>query len=242
MVTPSINDRASYPAYAVVTPTGPLSYTWVAQPDTDPRALQRGVVAGRIAATWYSYTSFTLDVRFTDGSPHRLALYHLDWDTTTRAQRVDILDGDNGSLLDSRTITGFHDGQYLIWTISGHVTIRLTVLGGFNAVLSGIFFDPATPTTTYAVSGTVSLGGAALSGVNLAATGGGNCPASDAAGQYACTVPQGWSGTVTPALSGYTFTPPARSYSSVAANQPAQDYTATPALRRLQPRPRSRAR
>ena len=99
------------------------------------------MLAGRIAATWYSYTSFTLDVRFTDGSPHRLALYHLDWDTTTRAQRVDILDGDNGSLLDSRTITGFHDGQYLIWTISGHVTIRLTVLGGFNAVLSGIFFN-----------------------------------------------------------------------------------------------------
>ena len=35
------------------------------------------------------------------------------------------------------------------------------------------------------------------------------------------------SGTVTPSLSGYTFTPPSRSYSSVAANHTVQNYTAT---------------
>jgi hypothetical protein len=39
-------------------------------------------------------------------------------------------------------------------------------------------------------------------------------------------VPQGWSGSVTPSLSGYTFTPASRSYSSVAANQTAQNYAA----------------
>ena len=44
--------------------------------------------------------------------------------------------------------------------------------------------------------------------------------------QYSCTVPQGWTGTVTPSLSGYSFTPPSRSYSNVAANQTAQDYAA----------------
>jgi hypothetical protein len=46
------------------------------------------------------------------------------------------------------------------------------------------------------------------------------------AGNYACTAPQGWSGTVTPSLSGYTFTPPSRSYSNVGANQTAQNYAA----------------
>jgi hypothetical protein len=80
---------------------------------------------------------------------------------------------------------------------------------------------------TYQVSGTVTLSGAALSGVSFAATGGVSCTSSDATGSYACTVPQGWTGTVTPSLSGYTFTPPSRSYSSVAANQTAQNYTAT---------------
>ena len=80
--------------------------------------------------------------------------------------------------------------------------------------------------TTYQVSGTVTLSGAALSGVSFAATGGVGCTNSDATGSYACTVPQGWTGTVTPSLSGYTFTPVWRSYSSVAANQTAQNYAA----------------
>src|SRR6185295_14113367 len=84
----------------------------------------------------------------------------------------------------------------------------------------------ATTIQSYQVSGTVTLSGAALSGVNFAATGV-SCTTSDATGSYACTVPQGWSGTVTPSLSGYTFTPPSRSYSNVAANQTAQNYTAT---------------
>ena len=79
----------------------------------------------------------------------------------------------------------------------------------------------------YQVSGAVTLSGAALSGVNFTASGGVSCTSSDASGNYACTVPQGWTGTVTPALSGYTFTPPSRSYSSVAANQTAQNYAAT---------------
>ena len=33
---------------------------------------------------------------------------------------------------------------------------------------------------------------------------------------------------MTPALSGYSFTPASRSYSNVAANQTAQDYAAAP--------------
>jgi hypothetical protein len=41
-------------------------------------------------------------------------------------------------------------------------------------------------------------------------------------------VPQGWSGTVTPTLNGYSFTPASRSYGECSpANQTAQDYTAT---------------
>ena len=75
----------------------------------------------------------------------------------------------------------------------------------------------AAPPVTYQVSGTVTLSGAALSGVSFAATGGVSCSTSNASGNYACTVPQGWSGTVTPSLSGYTFTPTSLSYSNVTA-------------------------
>ncbi len=49
---------------------------------------------------------------------------------------------------------------------------------------------------------------------------------SDGVGNYSILVPNGWSGSVTPSKSGYTFTPSSRSYSNVNADQAAQDYAA----------------
>ena len=80
--------------------------------------------------------------------------------------------------------------------------------------------------STFTVSGSVTAGGSALNGVVFSGGAGATCTSSNAAGQYSCTVPQGYTGSITPALSGYTFTPSARSYSNVTANQGAQDYTA----------------
>jgi ubiquitin len=84
----------------------------------------------------------------------------------------------------------------------------------------------ATSPQTYQVSGTVALSGVGLGGVTLTATGGVSCGSTTGAGTYSCTVPSGWTGTVTPALVGYTFTPGSRSYSNVTANAMAQDYVA----------------
>ena len=224
-----LNDSSSYPAYAQVTPAGQLSYVWNAQPGTDARALQRAA-SGRIAACWYSSGlvggSFSVDVNLTDGATHRVALYLLDWDSTTRVNRVDVLDAATQQVLSSQTLQSFNAGVYLLWNLQGHVILRFTSTGGTNAVLSGLFFDAAAGTTTYTVSGTVTTSSTALSGVHFAAPGN-ICTTSDAQGHYSCSVPQGWSGTVTPSLSGYAFTPASRNYSSVAANQSAQDYAAT---------------
>jgi len=30
---------------------------------------------------------------------------------------------------------------YLVWNVSGHVKIQVTLTGGINAVASGLFFD-----------------------------------------------------------------------------------------------------
>jgi hypothetical protein len=49
---------------------------------------------------------------------------------------------------------------------------------------------------------------------------------SDGAGNYALTVPHGWSGSVTPALSGASFTPSRRSFTNVTANQVGQNFQA----------------
>jgi RHS repeat-associated protein len=68
--------------------------------------------------------------------------------------------------------------------------------------------------------------GAALAAVSFTATGGASCSTSNASGQYACTLPLGWTGTLTPSLSGYVFTPPWRAYNNVISDQTGQSFTA----------------
>ena len=89
------------------------------------------------------------------------------------------------------------------------------------------FAATAAPPPTYQVNGTVTLNGVALASVSMAATSGVSCTSSNASGQYSCVVPQGWSGTVTPSLSGHTFVPSSRGFSNVAVNQSAQNYAGT---------------
>jgi hypothetical protein len=97
----------------------------------------------RIAACWYSATSMTIDLAFNDSNTHQVALYLLDWDAPFggRSQRIDILDV-NGNVLDTRSVTNFTAGQYLVWNLSGHAVARITNTGisANNGVVSAIFF------------------------------------------------------------------------------------------------------
>jgi hypothetical protein len=135
----------AYPPYAAVTPVGNGDYVWAAS-TADPRGLQKPAnPADRIAAAWYAAGGFTVDVNLTDGAAHQVALYLLDWDGGGRSERVDVVDAVNGKVLDSRTASSFGGGQYLVWTLGGHVQFRFTQLSGPNAVLSGLFFGPGRP-------------------------------------------------------------------------------------------------
>lgn len=49
----------------------------------------------------------------------------------------------SGQVVDSRTVSSFGGGQYLVWNVSGNVTFRITTLAGPDAVLSGLFSDAA---------------------------------------------------------------------------------------------------
>ena len=68
------------------------------------------------------------------------------------------------------------------------------------------------------------LGGEPLAGVTM--TGLPGTPTTNSAGSYVAVVPDGWSGTATPALAGYVFTPPSIDYLNVTADQHGQDYSA----------------
>jgi PKD repeat protein len=154
-----IGSNSSYPSYATVTPSGQSLWTWAAT-TSDVRGLQIPGSTSRIAACWYSSASFMVDVNLTDGLVHPVSLYAMDWDSTSRSERIDLLDG-SGAVLDTRTIASFSGGEYVTWNISGHVQFKVTMLAGANAVISGLFLGAAvsgcntpTPSHNYSNPGT----------------------------------------------------------------------------------------
>ncbi len=137
-----IGDVASNPSYVTPVAAGQSSHTW-APSTSDVRALQKGSnPADRIAGTWFSTSQFTITMNLTDSAVHRVALYSLDWDSTARREKIDVLDG-GGNVLDTQTLsTSFNGGVYLVWNVGGYVQFRITRIGGANAVASGLFFGP----------------------------------------------------------------------------------------------------
>ncbi len=114
--------------------------------------------------------------------------------------------------------------------------------GTITPTYSGYTFDPASrnysnvtanqdsqgyTVVTYQVSGTVTLNGVPLVSVAFGASNGGSCTTSNISGQYSCTLLAGWSGTVTPSATGYAFSPTSKNYTSIAADDPAEDYAAS---------------
>ena len=77
--------------------------------------------------------------------------------------------------------------------------------------------------SSYTISGNAGIAGATLNWFDGVAS----STVADANGDYSFMVTPDWSGTVTPTLSGYFFTPTKITYPPVTADQVNQDYTAT---------------
>ncbi|HEV7577370.1 MAG TPA: DUF6701 domain-containing protein [Caldimonas sp.] len=139
-----VNDSQSLPSYATVTPTSTLLYTWAGSTN-DPRGAQKAASpTDRIAACWYSSTTFSLSVTISDGQTHQVAIYALDWDNYYgRSETIEIRDAATNALLDSRSLAGFQGGIWAVWNVSGNVNVVVVNTNGpSNAVVSGIFFAP----------------------------------------------------------------------------------------------------
>jgi RHS repeat-associated protein len=142
---PSGNDP-TYPSYVTPTFSGENAFTWDPSP-SDPRAPQQSSGSGRIASGWYSFSSFSIDLKPNDTAFHRVSVYALDYDNQSRTEQIDLISDATGLPLDTRSLSSFQNGVYLSWWVSGAVTIKVTNTGQNNAVLSGLFFDggPAAP-------------------------------------------------------------------------------------------------
>jgi hypothetical protein len=158
----SSGTNPNLPSYAEVSITGASNLIWGTNTG-NPYALQNAAAYGDIAATWYSSTSFNINIDLTDGQTHRVALYTTDWDNVVsayasgqspRSERFDVINTNTGTLLDSRTLSSFL-GSYLVWNLQGNVTIRVINLGSsYNGVVSGIFFDTTPPAASASFVGT----------------------------------------------------------------------------------------
>ncbi len=150
------------PSYASLTVTGDSIYTWTTS-TTDPRALQTASgSSSRIAAGYYSTSSFTFDLNLKDGSTHRIALYLCDWDNYGRAETISIVDASSKAVLNSQSFSSFSGGVYAAWNVKGHVQIQVTRTGGPNALVNALFFDP---------QGSSATGSASYSGLDTTTEG-----------------------------------------------------------------------
>jgi len=169
------------------------------------------------------------------------------WTFTTPGVRYFTVSGSiqhlNGDALPGVLIQGFPanvytqaDGRYAVQVPAGWAGTLTPLLSPYQfspqtlhvaavqAEVTGMNFI-ASEEALYTVSGTVTddrnnaLANAVLSGFP-------GTVSTNAAGQYTATVPQNWSGTVSPVLAYYTFTPSQRSYTNVQAHRVAEDYQA----------------
>jgi len=143
------NDADFYPAvsYQVDPNTAVQKMDWVADDNSaKPWALQQpNAPQTRIIAGWQdTVRDFDLDLHFTDGKTHQVAFYFVDADDLgRREQQVTIKDYDTGQVLDTKQLSDFRLGKYLVYDLSGHLKISFSRTMWLPASVSGIFFDAA---------------------------------------------------------------------------------------------------
>lgn len=110
----------------------------------DPRLAVRGPGLNERALVVFVGQQKPLYVRVdaTDGKPHRLSFYLVDFQRTGQAIDVDIFDL-SGNRLETRRVTDFGNGAYLRYRFTGSVVACLTSLTNENPRLFGMFVDPA---------------------------------------------------------------------------------------------------
>ncbi len=110
--------------------------------NSDPRLLQLADGSTGSVTAWKGIGVSGFYLNLTDNNWHKLALYCLDADRSGRSQRISLFDDASQAMLDSRVVTNFGGGKYLVWKIHGAVDVRVQNLGPASAAISGVFLGP----------------------------------------------------------------------------------------------------
>ena len=121
-------------------PSGQNLYVWTTS-TTAVQALENISSTGRVAGRWAANADFFVDLYFTDQAVHQVAIYCLDWNNESRAETITVLNAATNAVLDTRSVSNFTMGVYVLWNVTGHVRLQIANTAGPNAVISGIFLN-----------------------------------------------------------------------------------------------------
>jgi len=141
------------------------------------------------------------------------------------------------------TVT-FSTGQVATTDVNGNYSIVLPspYTGTVSAAMAGYFITPLstsilnsaanvtgvnfTAVPAIPITGQIYAFGLPLPNVVVTLSNGVAPVLTNASGNYTVSVPSGWTGTITPSLTGYTFTPTSLNLTNVVAAPAAQNFTA----------------
>ncbi len=113
-------------------------------PSFNTLALKSTIQPWRVAATWLStQNSYHINLPFTDGQVHQVAVYCLDFQNRGIPQLLEVLDTNNQQVT-KYSLTNFANGIYVAFDVKGSTSLRLTGTGT-SPLASGVFLDHATP-------------------------------------------------------------------------------------------------
>jgi subtilisin family serine protease len=136
---------------------------------SNPDALQQSFNRqNRIGAQLTSAGPITLDLEIRDGKSHRVSLYMADLINNSRAQTITLVDPDSGVAIASYSTGNLQTGEYATFEVNppstpapdGTYRVRMVIspAAGSNAVLNGLFFDPAATNDAALVTSTPVAG------------------------------------------------------------------------------------
>jgi len=136
---------------------------------------------------------------------------------------LDTLGGDDVWLHYTDTIT---DSSYFVPNFS--IRFGAPLERNENVWVDDVLITKEVPSLALIISGLIlDPGTAPIVGVSVDANNAGGSDITDASGYYELEITSGWSGTVTPTKTDYTFDPTSKSYTDVTTGQTNQDYVAT---------------
>lgn len=140
----------------------PLNHVWASNttetralaPDTTNRVPRNATCLYAMDGDQIGYT-FTSTINIVGTHPYKVSLYFLDWDKKGREIAVEMFDANTLELIAPvKILKNCAGGAYLTYSYDKSAKFRINLVRGDNAVLSGIFFDPGSPSTGLTNPGT----------------------------------------------------------------------------------------